>query len=103
MANTWRRLAEPILERLSDMLSCDAGAVGQIGDCAADPEHTVATPGAQAEFLNRRVEQVRRTRVQPAVFAQIGSFELPVESLTRAAESHLLAAPSLYHSRAYNR
>ena len=103
VAKTWRRLRESILKRLGDMLGGDAVGVGQIGDRAADPEHTVASPRTQAEFLNRRVEHVRRARVQPAVFVQFAAFELPVKSLTRVAESHLLALPSLHDSRAYNR
>ena len=59
MAKTWRRFCESILKRLGDVLGGDAGAVGQIGDCAADPEHTVAAARAQAEFLYRRFEHVR--------------------------------------------
>ena len=102
MAKTWRRFCESILKRFGDMLGGDAGGVGQIGDCAADPEHTVASARAQAEFLYRRVEHVRRARVQPAVFGQFAAFELPVQSLLRAVESHLLALPSLYDSRADN-
>lgn len=71
----------------------------EIGDRAAHTQNAVASPGAEAESLDRSLEQPVPPRVQTAVLTQRGCLHLSVQALAPGLKPFLLPKPGGLHAR----
>src|SRR5438874_2536647 len=82
---TRKSLIQPVLQRLGHVAAVDPERPSEIGNRAADTQHAIATARAEAEFVNRRLEQLRRFAIERAVRAQRGALHRGIQ-LRRGAE-----------------
>src|SRR6266404_1023276 len=69
---------DPILQGFGDVSGFNSWRILEVGDRSAHTQHTITSACAEAELLNRGLEQPGRRAVERAMLAKGGAFHCAV-------------------------